>query len=252
MWNFTTYISGLGSIYQTTNSRNLEPMPAIGVRCTSSSAFGSADIDGYSATFSNFRPSKEIPMDGYLISFAPILFDGQSGVTELFTSSGFHDPGDGQALMDTGCLFDGSLLSSLQYLYASAARELTTDPNSVYDATNLTSSHSNKVLNRGVLPAVVPAVLLGIWTISSMIFSIAYGFRRRWAATLDGYSMFRFGADFGQIVQKNKGFSSTENYEICSALRDIPGLVGDARPKFAPGHVTLVKKGAAAKEKLYR
>lgn len=86
-----------------------------------------------------------------------------------------------------------------------------------------------------MIPTVVPAMLLGIWAISSMIFSIMYRFRRRWAATLDGYSMFRFGADFGQMVEKNKRFGSTEDYETCGALRKIPGLVGDTRPKFAPG-----------------
>lgn len=55
------------------------------------------------------------------------------------------------------------------------------------------------------------------------------------------------------MVEKNKRFGSTEDYETCGALRKIPGLVGDARPKFAPGHMSLVEKGvAAAKDKTYR
>ncbi|KAF8242890.1 hypothetical protein K440DRAFT_638170 [Wilcoxina mikolae CBS 423.85] len=242
-WDDYYEITELGSFYKTTKWQESEPMKTVGARCISSSSIGTANIDGHSAIFSNFHPSENIPIDGYLISFAPVLFDGKTGVLDLFTSANEADPTDRQAFTKPYCLSGASFSSSLRRLFANAARELATDTNSgSHKDTNLTFSCSNKVLTRGVIPAVAPAVLLGIWAISSMMFSIVYGFRRRWAATLDGYSMFRFGADFGQMVEANKEFSSAEDYDTCGAIRNIAGLVGDARLKFTPGHVTLLSQ----------
>ncbi|RPA79694.1 hypothetical protein BJ508DRAFT_139605 [Ascobolus immersus RN42] len=109
---------------------------------------------------------------------------------------------------------------------------------------NLTASESGKVLVSGVLPWYVPLCLLAPWCFISWILVAGYGFQKRWADTLDAYSMFRFGAEFSDDIKANPDFSNTKiDFQSCSALRKMPGLVGDsdsADPVY--GRISLVEK----------
>ncbi|KAG5287933.1 hypothetical protein I7I48_09955 [Histoplasma ohiense] len=131
-------------------------------------------------------------------------------------------------------------------------------PNSVYHSRsffkhgNFTTTTPGKVLTRGPLKNVwVPLYLLVPWALGSMTLALIYSHRPRWSETFDGYSLFRFGADFADQVKDRPEFLSTEDYETCGALRDLPGFIGDSRPLFTPGHVSLVKNSMAAPDKLY-
>ncbi|PGH06625.1 hypothetical protein GX51_02252 [Blastomyces parvus] len=117
---------------------------------------------------------------------------------------------------------------------------------------NFTATTPGKVLSRGPLKNIwIPLYLLIPWTIGSIFLALIYSHRPRWSETFDGYSLFRFGADFADHVKGRREFLSTEDYEMCGALRDLPGLIGDSRPLFTPGHVSLVKNSMAAPDKLY-
>lgn len=81
-------------------------------------------------------------------------------------------------------------------------------------------------------------ILLAFWAGSCAVLGVVFGARRRWSETLDGFSMFRFGADFPNFnVMETR---STVHYSRCMALCDIPGQVGDARPETSPGYISLV------------
>jgi hypothetical protein len=42
--------------------------------------------------------------------------------------------------------------------------------------------------------------------------------------------MFRFGADFSPQLTNVENFASKVDYQVCEALKTMPGLVGDSRP----------------------
>lgn len=50
---------------------------------------------------------------------------------------------------------------------------------------------------------------------------------RRWGKVLDGFAMFRFGADYGREVHM---LQFTElSHPGTASLRDVPGMIGDLR-----------------------
>jgi hypothetical protein len=123
----------------------------------------------------------------------------------------------------------------------------------VYRNTNVTAFKQKKIFETGDIKFWIPGGLLIVWCTGSVILTLMYGFRRRWTSDLDGYSMFRFGADLAERVRDRPEFGVNMGYEECSLLRDIPGLIGDANPNFAPGHITLVegREKVADKSKMY-
>jgi hypothetical protein len=46
--------------------------------------------------------------------------------------------------------------------------------------------------------------------------------RKRWAAKLDGFEMFRFGAQYRDEVNAFRA----DRFEKCEGLNDMPGMVG--------------------------
>jgi hypothetical protein len=96
--------------------------------------------------------------------------------------------------------------------------------------------------------------MMVVWAIGTIILAVMYGFRRRWSTTLDGYSMFRFGADLAEKVRDRPEFGVNMAYEECYVLKEIPGLIGDVNVNYDPGHISLVqneKINTAAKKKFY-
>lgn len=85
-------------------------------------------------------------------------------------------------------------------------------------------------LKTGVVPWQAILMLLALWTVFIVGRSIWLAFTKRWAPTLGGFELFKFGADFNQEVND---FGSLR-FEKCEPLRAIPGMVG-ALPGNANG-----------------
>lgn len=62
----------------------------------------------------------------------------------------------------------------------------------------------------------------------SMFLCIIYGVRRRWGATLVGYTLLRPGVGLKSSQrQAIEETSSRADVETCHILNNVPGLVGD-------------------------
>ncbi|KAK2797548.1 hypothetical protein FQN50_009143 [Emmonsiellopsis sp. PD_5] len=225
----------------------------IGVRCVRHSSLGTAEIEAQ-GTFKSFTQSTTPPYpdvnEGY-----PVQAFGQTTLhtvkktfDDLYTSS--HSPRIETFASTTyypGFLTAEALRRSLMLAHGTEALQLMYEGQTRFDAgylnPNATSSKQRKILTFGVMPPIVPMVLFAIWTLGSVVLGVKYGFSRRWAETLDGYSLFRFGADFSSEIQGQFDYASTTDFEQCEGLRMLPGLVGDARPDMNVGHISLVPRG---------
>jgi hypothetical protein len=117
---------------------------------------------------------------------------------------------------------------------------------------NVTEFTVGSVLTHGIVPPWVPASLFLVWSITVPLLCVVYGFKRRWSPTLDGYSLFRFGADISEAGKSRiAAFSNTREVEDCQALHGLPGFVGDKRPQAWVGQIGLVDGVRATKSKLY-
>ena len=264
------------------------PMPAIGAQCKSSSAVGSAEIDAITSTYKNFEKS-DTPITLNVHACTPrlslavpqLLFPPQptdfsqvnmtddSWPENFFTSAEAQpaflaaESGDNVVFVTVrpALLQASELRTSLLRAYATAAVQLMYDGGQGYSFANVgqryrftnnnaTAYRPAKVLGRGPVPPAIPGVLLVLWALGSCALSFCYGFRRRWANTLDCYSLFRFGGDLSDMIKDNPNFG-VQDFKKCDELRRLPGLVGDMRPHDHPGHITLVQTGKASKKKKY-
>lgn len=105
------------------------------------------------------------------------------------------------------------------------------------------------IIVTGKLNPLIIVILLVIWAVLCSGLGIVYSTRPRWSDMLDGFSMFRFGSDVPGFAD---GICCVENYEHCSDLLDIPGMVGDSQPTLHPGHISLVKDTVARRDKKYQ
>ncbi|PGH27361.1 hypothetical protein AJ80_00839 [Polytolypa hystricis UAMH7299] len=252
-----------------------EPMQfAVGVRCTSSFDTGVAYVDSQTNSFTNFSTVYPVPSNP-IFDEAVEIYPLGIGVGNMIVLT-MPQPRDRRL----GGLKSKQLRSSFPQAFATYSLQLAYDGAGKYDdiahylsfsnsssggptAKQLLSrgffGHENytltvprKVLTRGpIKTAWLPLYLFVPWALGSMALVLAYSFRRRWSETFDGYSLFRFGADYADQVRDRPEFLSTEDYEKCDSLRNIPGRIGDARPLFVPGHISLVKNSVASREKLY-
>lgn len=122
--------------------------------------------------------------------------------------------------------------------------------NYAFQNPNATAFEPGKVLTLGPVPPAVPAVFLVIWAIGPCVLTLVYAFDKRWADTLDSFSLFHFGADLSDQVRDNPAFGKAD-MEDCEEMEKLPGLVDDSEPYFDPGHIFLVRGEEAVKRKLY-
>ncbi|EGC41819.1 conserved hypothetical protein [Histoplasma capsulatum var. duboisii H88] len=246
-------------VYQATALTHIAP--PIGVRCIRDSKLGYADVD-WQGSFRSFTESAPQWVDshesGDQWAFGQIGDAIAGKFTEILTSTnspttlslthGLYFPSYIQA---------ETLYRSIMLAHAWDALELMYDSGysfeSAYILPNTTSSRASTVMGPGVIPPIYVGVLFAIWTVGSVIFGCVYGFRCRWSDTLDGYSMFRFGADFAQEIKDEPDFACASEFQECQALWKLPGLVGDSELQMDIGHITLVKRGnEPSKGKKYR
>ena len=67
-------------------------------------------------------------------------------------------------------------------------------------------------------------------------------------ATLDGFWLFKFGVDRPDDVLPAL---LTNDFDTCTQLDKLPGLVGDIEPNNNIGYITLVRNSTARADKLY-
>jgi hypothetical protein len=268
----------------TTTQSPLQPMSAIGVRCKASSSVGTADIDGVSSSYSNFirtdtlinnqtqrcagRFSAQLPY-----SIMPKA--GEEWLSTLFTSTAapppFYAPYttddtdvDAAAgfLLQLNYLQPEQLRQSMLRAYAAHAVQLMYNGGQGFTSgdgshigfqnPNVTEFVPGTVITRGVMPVEIPIVLFIAWALVASVLGIMYGFRRRWSATLDGYTMFRLGADLpGDVKRRFADYSNTLEVDECHGLNGVPGLVGDSKPEMWLGRIGLVNDSFATKGKMY-
>ncbi|EGE81882.2 hypothetical protein BDDG_04825 [Blastomyces dermatitidis ATCC 18188] len=236
-------------VYRSTSLSHIAP--PIGVRCIRDSKLGYADVDrkGHFHSFTKSPPPHvDTHESGDVFGFGYIGHDIAGKFTELVTSTNSPPP-----LRFTHGLYYPSyiqaetLYQSIMLAHAWNALELMYDSSytfqSAYILPNATGSRASKVMGPGAIPPIYVGVLFALWAVGSVILGCGYGLRRRWSERLDGYSMFRFGADFAREIQNEPDFACTAEFEECQALWKLPGLVGDAQPARDIGHITLVKWG---------
>jgi hypothetical protein len=261
------------------------PMSAIGVQCKASSSVGTADIDGVTSSWSNFvrtdtpiniqrnrcadrfagNTPNMVMQKALKEDWLPSLFTSVAAPPPFFLTQSI-DPND----IDIGTgvnvqlryLQAEQLRQSMLRSYAAYAVQLmynggqgfTTLSGSRIEIQNpnVTEFVLGTVLTRGVIPAELPIALFAAWAIVGSVLCLIYGFRRRWSAILDGYTMFRLGADLpDDVKQRFVGQSITLEVEECRGLEGVPALVGDVKPEMWMGRIGLVERGGAVKGKMY-
>ena len=151
------------------------------------------------------------------------------------------------------------LINSTQFLrsmirahkaYALEMSRPTVQDRNAFFQGNLTALSETLLIARGDVPPQPVLVLLAIWALCCNALGLIYGPRRRWSETLNGYSIFRFGADRPQAKEV---LCSTRRFKECPGLEQLPGLVGDASQEQGVGYITLVDQwqGAASRKKKY-
>jgi hypothetical protein len=261
------------------------PLSAIGVQCKASGSVGTADINGVTSSYTNFvRTDTPINVQTARCAnrFSAVIpdwlmskYNEKEWLSTLFSSVAAPPPfymsqsNDAADVTDVGTGY----LVQLKYLQAQQLRQsmlrayaayatlmynggqgfTTSDGSQIgIQNPNITEFVPATVLTRGVMPAEVPLALFGIWAIFGSLMGVFYGFRRRWSAILDGYAMFRLGADLPDSVKREfEKQSNTLEVEECRGLERVPGLVGDVKPEMWLGRIGLVRKSVAVKGKMY-
>ncbi|GAB1320898.1 hypothetical protein MFIFM68171_11108 [Madurella fahalii] len=263
-----------------------DSVAAIGVKCACASAIGQATIDGLRRTFSDFAretgPGLDteadrltetpliLPLAAYLIPlqadapedwveglYASVLANNMVRIRKLNEFETDYEEFSGLPRLLTSDDLRRSMLqafgSYLNQLMYRGFQATTVQPSGgdglVWAHQSLVSAEETIILGYGPVPPAVVAALLILWASICGSLAVCYSFRRRWAETLDSYSVIRFGADAG----RNGAVDGTENpreMENCYWLKSLPGMVGDSLPGYDFGYITLAD-AVINKEKHY-
>jgi hypothetical protein len=99
----------------------------------------------------------------------------------------------------------------------------------------------------GRVPWQIVVCLLSFWMIITTIPSLWIIREKRWAATLDGLEMFRLGAEWKDAVSKFEGAEIGE----CESLQEVPGMVGDMDSMGKVGFIGLSRDVARKEGRKY-
>ncbi|KAK7709782.1 hypothetical protein SLS64_006023 [Diaporthe eres] len=216
--SLTDTIPDLLGAYNTTRgySNESNPMQAIGIRCTSVSEVGMANLNGRLASFTDFRRSDttsrnsgsgsqcverlSLGVPNLVFANAVTGRDPAAWMTDFYSSVGKfrqsfaqqdYGPFTGsQVNIQSSYLQAAELRRSLTRAYSLYALELMynsgvgyVDPNGTYVLGNFTNTEAtgyaaDTVLVPGVVPPALVAVLLTLWAVGSLTLSLTYGLRR--------------------------------------------------------------------------
>ncbi|KFY07867.1 hypothetical protein V492_06751 [Pseudogymnoascus sp. VKM F-4246] len=209
----------------------------VGVRCVVSSGAGKATLDAVTSTFSNF---KRIDPDRAPLSYTGGVFGHMAQTILSRTSfSNFYAPSrlpreladDNGLSRYQGFIPSTGLLRSVMLAYGLDALELMygvpSDPEK-WVHTNLTSSREGKILN---IASLIPGNQAGylvmglfcLWSGLSVVLGLVYGFRKRPSDKLDGYSMFKQGAEMADDLKHNDVSLRKPSFYGNKALKELPG-----------------------------
>lgn len=278
--NLSTHPSVVSSYSPITNATYL----GYGIKCSVTSDVGSADLSAATRTYSNFKRDPAIQASSAhlgaqgLTQYSGIL-DIESLVFAAFTTATLEylgppicmpgasatcNPWYGANVATNGIplAIDNPSIGSrdIQYptispermqlaiykLFGEAAIALMASGPGLWTG-NLTGLQPTNYLVPGKVPYTLVIILLGIWTFITALPSCWTLFERRWAATLDGFEMFRLGAEWRDVVWKFEGSEITEN----KILTGVPGMVGDMDPRGERGFVGLSWTEARVKGRRY-
>lgn len=236
--NRTTYGSEPTLLETVTNSHRVPIVDVAGpiaVRCVVSSGLGIAELDGMTSTFRNYRRSDPVENVSFNVDrfgfTAKGMLDGE--FYQHYISSGLpgKQPGN-HSPRYLQFLDSDSLLRSVSLAYAMDAFDLMYGVSSGYKAEwphpTLTSSREGKILTvasliQGDGVGYFVLALLILWAALSAGLSLFYGFRRRPADRLDGYTMLRKGADLSEELKENEEFMSGKPVQHSRTLKSLPG-----------------------------
>ncbi|PGH28502.1 hypothetical protein GX50_08760 [[Emmonsia] crescens] len=248
----------------------IEPAPPVGVRCSFVSETGTAILDPDHSSFHSFIHMPAVPNNGTASLYSPSNFGTEVSTMlatlvpkdelydQLFQSTNSPPP---EAYSNdsryTYFLQAHMILEAVIRAFSAEALQLIYDGvqsfERAYEHESLKISKPGKVLGPGSVPSIIPIVFFCIWAAGCIVLGVTYGFRRRWADTLDGYSFFRFGADRVEDIRGQPDLvGCNKDLDESEGLKEIPGLIGDSRPEEQVGHIGLVsRRNVAVRGKLY-
>ncbi|RDL36680.1 Uncharacterized protein BP5553_06032 [Venustampulla echinocandica] len=214
----------------------LEVAAPIGVRCVVSSGAGMATVDGVTSTFSDFE--RVDPDHDFKGLRAGVFGHLTQEILSRTKFSDFYKVSHLPSEMPLGSLWryqgyvpSEALLRSVMLAYGMDALKLMYGVTSGFEAewvnTNLTSSREGKILT---IASLIPGhgtgylvlALFCLWSGLSIVLGIVYGFRKRPSDKLDGYSMFRRGADMSEDLNHNDEFLSGQSFYDNEKLQALP------------------------------
>ena len=222
------------------DGRMLYTAPPIGIRCLAASDLGTAELDGVTSTFGNFQ--RVNPNDTNSFQGSPPF--GRTAAKILnaqyyqhYVSGGLPDTEPGsfeQSRRYARFVSPEALLRSVNLAYALDAFDLMYGVTSAFKEEwvepGLTSSRPGKILS---VASLIPGAEVGyfvlalfcVWAALSVGLGLVYGFRKRPADRLDGYSMLRIGADMAPELIENHDFMSGMPYDDSGTMAAMPGNV---------------------------
>ncbi|PGH07838.1 hypothetical protein GX51_01548 [Blastomyces parvus] len=246
----------------------IELAPPIGVRCTYFSEHGTAVLEPDDSSFHSFVPDPPVPNNHTTSLYSAEPFGSELLALLIIPADELYDllfkstnapPPEGYSNDSRYAYFlqAKQLLESVIRAFSVEALQLMYDGllslEGAYEHETLKASKPGKILGPGTVPSAFPIVLFIIWAVGCLVLGVTYGFTRRWAETLDGYSLFRFGADRVEDIRGRPDLvGCNAELDESDGLKEIPGLVGDSRPGEPVGHIGLVpRRNVADRRKLY-
>lgn len=225
--------------------KTLDIAAPLGVRCEIRSALGSADIDPSSSSYSNFAREHPLAYNDSSIGntwpysrlgtqvqkflrlgFSSISNPKPASVKDIFSSLSVRgSKSDVNSLNMLKFASSDELQRSLTLAYGKELLEMQYDGQygieSSWKHEGLKGSREAKVLTTGDVPPLAAVIPMGIWTLASIILALVYGFRRRVADSLSGFSLFRLGVRYGDQLGPEV-FAAKEADEV-GRLWQLPG-----------------------------
>ncbi|PGH18374.1 hypothetical protein AJ79_00441 [Helicocarpus griseus UAMH5409] len=218
----------------------------IGVRCLHQYQLGFADLHPELATFTSFTPAGAVPR-GFMedASFGPMALNIiHRNYYDIFSPTARRS--ESNYWFYIKFIDSESMRKAVMRAYAmnalDAMFDLANDFDHAYEHPNLTATKEGKVLGPGDIPAEIPLALFAVWAAGCVIIGIMYGFKARWAETLNGFGMFVLGSDFAKEV-RDGDLAIHEDFADSESLGRIPGMVGEAETTDSDvAHLTLVDR----------
>ncbi|EEP82822.1 predicted protein [Uncinocarpus reesii 1704] len=132
---------------------------------------------------------------------------------------------------------------------ASGPGNWTSTPNATSDLGLFGLEPANDIV-QGRVPYHVVLVLLLLWAVVTIVPQLllpGFFLERRWGETLDGFTMFRFGAEWKETVHKLRSTELDDPGTM--ALSEVPGMIGDMNAgEGGTGFVGLSREKASLRK----